>query len=370
MKHLINRTSGPKPGSFEPGKGDEPLKAVMEELRSLSPGLNLQRRQLKTMRGVYGLLEDLSAIDAGRNKLRRALMEGQNRFNERFERFERLEETRGVLEVHKAAAGGLPRDPRSLMRATLTFLYAKSERVDFTEQYRALLPTDGSPPPKLVQEAVALSDFGTEMRSLNNDVRAALLEDEEAYEDSRKAIAARRSRRNALLLGGGGAAALALAGAALWRRRRKRRPAASGPPCAGCVIGGNYRLDRELGRGAMGLVFEATDLALRRKVAVKQLREELKGSPRDLKKFLAEARIVAALRHPHIVEIFAVVHEGLDIHLVLELVKGESLQVALARAGRLSLTAVGSRCATPSMSPCRCATGSSTSTRAAMCIET
>ncbi|MCX5789297.1 MAG: serine/threonine-protein kinase, partial [Elusimicrobia bacterium] len=84
-------------------------------------------------------------------------------------------------------------------------------------------------------------------------------------------------------------------------------------------------------------VFEATDIALRRKVAVKQLRPELRQSPKDLEMFLAEARLVAALRHPHIVEIYAIVTEGSDLHLVFELVTGQPLHLALQRMGRLKL---------------------------------
>ncbi|MCX5789448.1 MAG: serine/threonine-protein kinase [Elusimicrobia bacterium] len=87
----------------------------------------------------------------------------------------------------------------------------------------------------------------------------------------------------------------------------------------------------------MGLVFEATDLALQRKVAIKKLRPELRWNPKDLELFMAEAQLVAALRHPHIVEIYSIINEGSEVLLVFEFVEGEPLHAVLRRAGRLSL---------------------------------
>ncbi|MBI4345598.1 MAG: serine/threonine protein kinase [Elusimicrobia bacterium] len=112
-------------------------------------------------------------------------------------------------------------------------------------------------------------------------------------------------------------------------------PAAAGPIAT--VLGGNYAVERELGRGGMGVVFEALDLSLRRKVAVKKLREELHERVQELETLLAEARLVADLRHPNIVEIYSIFKEQGRIFLVFELVSGRSLAEVLDQHGLLTL---------------------------------
>ncbi|MEK7874026.1 MAG: serine/threonine-protein kinase, partial [Chloroflexota bacterium] len=139
--------------------------------------------------------------------------------------------------------------------------------------------------------------------------------------------------------------AVLLAGLGLfwgYRARTARRLPAPAQAAAGfaaprtpdVVLGGNFRIVRELGRGGMGVVFEALDLALERKVAVKRMREELCQSPKDVEAFLDEARMVAALRHPNIVEIHSVLWENGSAYLVFEFVPGEPLNRTLGR-GRL-----------------------------------
>ena len=67
------------------------------------------------------------------------------------------------------------------------------------------------------------------------------------------------------------------------------------------VLNGRYRLDRRLGRGGMGTVYEGVDDLLERPVAVKLIRENVVG-PLDLKgRFLKEARDAARFAHPHVV---------------------------------------------------------------------
>jgi serine/threonine protein kinase len=97
------------------------------------------------------------------------------------------------------------------------------------------------------------------------------------------------------------------------------------------VFGGRYVLGRELGRGAMGTVFEARDRRLERDVAVKLLGPD--GG--DRASLLSEARRTAAVRHPGVVEIFDVIEEGEDGLLVMELLTGETLHARIAREGRL-----------------------------------
>ena len=64
-----------------------------------------------------------------------------------------------------------------------------------------------------------------------------------------------------------------------------------------------YRLERELGRGGMGVVFLATDTTLDRRVAIKVVHPELAAHPSIVRRFLAEARTIARLRHPNIVAV-------------------------------------------------------------------
>ena len=67
------------------------------------------------------------------------------------------------------------------------------------------------------------------------------------------------------------------------------------------VLEPQYRLERELGRGGMGVVFLATDTTLDRRVAIKAVHPELAAHSSIGRRFLAEARTIARLRHPNVV---------------------------------------------------------------------
>ncbi|MGH7527615.1 MAG: serine/threonine-protein kinase, partial [Gemmatimonadales bacterium] len=96
-----------------------------------------------------------------------------------------------------------------------------------------------------------------------------------------------------------------------------------------------YRLERELGRGGMGVVFLATDTTLDRRVAIKVIHPELASHPSIVQRFLTEARTIAQLRHPNVVAVHAAgTAEGL-LYYVMDEVAGESLRHRLAREGRL-----------------------------------
>jgi len=100
------------------------------------------------------------------------------------------------------------------------------------------------------------------------------------------------------------------------------------------VLAKRYRLDRRLGRGGMGTVYEAADLELGRRVAVKVIREELVGSPAAADRFRLEARAAAGFSHPNVVVVhdFGVVRDT-RAFLVMELLRGSSLREVLRREG-------------------------------------
>jgi WD40 repeat protein len=96
----------------------------------------------------------------------------------------------------------------------------------------------------------------------------------------------------------------------------------------GSVLG-QYRVLRSVGRGGMGEVFLARDLALGRRVALKVLHADTMGSPEAVERFLAEARTTARFSHPHIVTVFgAGMHWG-NPFVVLEYLEGETLRQRL-----------------------------------------
>ncbi|MFC8452392.1 serine/threonine-protein kinase [Kitasatospora sp. NPDC057223] len=97
----------------------------------------------------------------------------------------------------------------------------------------------------------------------------------------------------------------------------------------GDVLDGRYRLVGGIGKGGFGVVWEAFDETVGRPVAVKVISEENAADEREVRRFVAEARTVGNLSHPHIVTLYdlgQVRGAGLVTHyLVMELVRGRSL---------------------------------------------
>src|SRR5437667_1958482 len=95
------------------------------------------------------------------------------------------------------------------------------------------------------------------------------------------------------------------------------------------MIGQNlshYRIEEELGKGGMGVVYRATDSKLGRQVAIKVLPESFAQDPGRLARFEREARMVAALNHPNIAAIHGIEEDRGTRFLVLELVPGKILE--------------------------------------------
>jgi len=100
---------------------------------------------------------------------------------------------------------------------------------------------------------------------------------------------------------------------------------------------GRYRLEQRRGRGGMGAVYEATDVALERRVAVKVVREDLVGSAEAAERFRREARAVAGFAHPNVVTIydFGLANES-RAFLVMELLEGGTLRELLLQEKTLA----------------------------------
>jgi hypothetical protein len=99
----------------------------------------------------------------------------------------------------------------------------------------------------------------------------------------------------------------------------------------GSVLGGKYRIIEEIGRGGMGVVYQAEDTGLGRQVAIKVLPEEFSTDPERVARFEREAKLLAALNHPNIGAVHGFEEAQGRRFLVLELVEGETLRTRLNR---------------------------------------
>jgi len=127
-------------------------------------------------------------------------------------------------------------------------------------------------------------------------------------------------------------------------------PLAGQPPpgrilSPGAVLAGRFRVMALLGEGAMGEVYEAEDLELGERVAVKVLRPEIAWDERVLKRFKREIQLARKVTHPHVCRVFDLFfhrfggekESGAALAFVtMELLAGETLEERLARSGRMS----------------------------------
>ena len=95
----------------------------------------------------------------------------------------------------------------------------------------------------------------------------------------------------------------------------------------------HYRVIKPLGSGGMGVVYEAEDVSLGRRVALKALPPELALDDVRRQRFAREAKAIAALNHPNIVTVFAVEEVGGRLYIAMELVEGRTLMALMPRNG-------------------------------------
>lgn len=102
------------------------------------------------------------------------------------------------------------------------------------------------------------------------------------------------------------------------------------------AVGPDFEVGRLLGRGGFAEVFAAEDVRLGRPVAIKTLRSDLPITGGIAERFQREARAMAALRHPHVLEVYTVGSRDGVAYMVMPLVEGETLEAYLEREGPLA----------------------------------
>ncbi len=109
---------------------------------------------------------------------------------------------------------------------------------------------------------------------------------------------------------------------------------AEADPLLGTVLGGEFRVIREIGRGGMGIVYEALQLSLNKMVALKILPAAASLDPKSLKWFKNEAMAAARLDHEHIVPVYSVGSDKGLHYYVMKLINGHSLAVYIQELRR------------------------------------
>jgi len=99
----------------------------------------------------------------------------------------------------------------------------------------------------------------------------------------------------------------------------------------GSLVAGKYRIIDEIGRGGMGIVYDAEDTILARRVAIKVLPEIFSRDQERMARFEREAKLLASLNHPNIASIHGLEEADEKRFLVMELVEGETLAVRIGR---------------------------------------
>jgi serine/threonine-protein kinase len=119
-------------------------------------------------------------------------------------------------------------------------------------------------------------------------------------------------------------------------RKGRRRVTEQAIPEVGSVIAGRYRLVEQIGSGAMGTVWRADHLTLGSPVAIKLIDASIAEHPEAFARFEREAQSAAALRSPHVVDVFDYGVDGGVPYIAMELLEGETLGARIAREGTIS----------------------------------
>lgn len=106
------------------------------------------------------------------------------------------------------------------------------------------------------------------------------------------------------------------------------------------VFAGEYEVEGELGRGGMAVVYKATEVALRRVVALKVLPPEIGITAKAMERFKREARLVAELDHPNITPVYRAGQVGGILHIAMKYVEGRTLDAILEQQGPLPIPVV------------------------------
>ena len=115
------------------------------------------------------------------------------------------------------------------------------------------------------------------------------------------------------------------------------RPDPASDPLIGQMVGGRYVLLRRIGKGGMGVVYEADHTGLGKRVAVKLLLDKYTDDPEVVARFQREARTASSIGHDHIVEVTdAGMHDDGRSYIVMELLEGASLAEVLEASGPMA----------------------------------
>src|SRR4051812_26680739 len=107
-------------------------------------------------------------------------------------------------------------------------------------------------------------------------------------------------------------------------------------PASGLVAGteiSRYRIEEQVARGGMGVVYRAGDVALDRSVALKVLTPELSEDQSFRERFVRESRLAAAVDHPHVIPVYEAGDWEGTLYLAMRFVRGADLHTVLATSG-------------------------------------
>ncbi len=106
-------------------------------------------------------------------------------------------------------------------------------------------------------------------------------------------------------------------------------------PLARDQIIAGFRIERLVGRGGMGVVYEATQLMLGRRVALKLIRPVVARDPSVRERFKRESRLAAAVEHPNVIPLYETGEDGDILYIAMRFIPGADLAALIAQEGRL-----------------------------------